>query len=166
MSTPQNQVFLGTTQTNVITVNSPGPQGPTGPLGNPGPTGPANGPTGPTGPGNVPGPPEFTNQITASVPSGTTDSFSPFGYVGGTTNLGVFTPTDDTSTLAGLSAFNVPNGFSFLIVNPSGFTLTFLHQSSASAANQFNCPDGDTSVLPGWGAVILVYITGHGWFFT
>ena len=44
MSTPQNQVFLGSTLTNVVTVVSPGPQGPTGPIGTTGPTGP----TGPT----------------------------------------------------------------------------------------------------------------------
>lgn len=31
MSTPANQVFVGTTQTNVVTVTSPGVQGPPGP---------------------------------------------------------------------------------------------------------------------------------------
>jgi hypothetical protein len=164
MSTPQNQVFVGTTQTNVITVNSPGPQGPTGPLGNPGPTGPAGGPTGPTGPPNLPGPPEFTDQISANVPSGTTDSFSPFGYIPGTTNGLILTPTDDTSSLAGLAASGVPNGFSLLIANTSAaLTLTLLSQASSTPANQFINPNNAALVLPPLGAVLLVYLAGNGW---
>lgn len=164
MSTPQNQVFLGTTQTNVITVNSPGPQGPTGPLGNPGPTGPANGPTGPTGPPNIPGPPEFTDQLSAVVPSGASDSFSPFGYIPGTTNALLLTPTDNTSTLLGLASTGAPDGFSIIIVNPSAtFTLTLLSESSSTPANQFVNGGNASLVIPVLGAALFVYLTGIGW---
>ena len=98
MSTPATQVFIGTTQTDVITVQTPGPQGPTGPLGNPGPTGPFGGPTGPTGPAPTGIAPVYDSQVIATLPSGLTDNYSPFGYVPGVTDCLILTPTDATST--------------------------------------------------------------------
>lgn len=159
MSTPQNQVFLGTTQTNVLTVNSPGPQGPTGPMGNPGPTGPNNGPTGPTGPPGEGLAPVFNQSITASLPSGISDSFSPFGYEGGTTNVLILTGTDTTTALAGISAFGVPAGYTLVVWNDSTtLPITLLNQSSGTPANTFACVGNETQVIPPLGRVILIYL--------
>lgn len=164
MSTPQNQVFLGTTQTNVLTVNSPGPQGPTGPLGNPGPTGPAGGPTGPTGPSGESLPPVFNNAVSAAVPSGNSDSFSPFDYVAGTTDYLLLTPTDNTSTLLGLSAFGITEQISLVIWNASVTnTLTFESSSSSTAANSFICPQNMSFVLQPYAAMLMLYTPGFGW---
>jgi hypothetical protein len=164
MSTPQSQVFIGTTQTNVITVNTPGPQGPTGPLGNPGPTGPGGGPTGPTGPSGASLAPTYGNQLFAAVPSGNSDSFSPFGYVPGTTDMLIVMPTDDTSTLLGLAASGVPNGFSLVMFNASPSIDMMIESSSSSTpANQFVCAENSTVLLEAYSKVILVYLTGYGW---
>jgi hypothetical protein len=164
MSTPATQVFTGTIQTNVVTVQTPGPQGPTGPLGNPGPTGPASGPTGPTGPLAPPGPPAFTQPVTASVPTGTTDSFAPFLYVPGVTNALLLSPHDATSTLAGLSAFGVLQGFSILLVNTSTTTpIQILSQASSTAANDFVGLSNSNQNLPPLSQTIATYVTGFGW---
>ena len=164
MSTPQNQVFVGTTQTNVLTVNTPGPQGPTGPLGNPGPTGPAGGPTGPTGPSGESLPPVFSNTLSASVPSGNSDSFAPFGYVPGTTDYLLLTPTDDSSTLLGLSAFGITAQVSLVICNASATdTLTFESSSSSTSANSFICPQNMNYVLQPYAAMLCIYTPGFGW---
>ena len=152
---------------NVITVATPGPQGPTGPMGNPGVTGPTGAAAGPTGPTGAPGPssaPIYNNEIAATVPSGDTDNFSPFGYVPGTTNVLVLTPTDDTSTLQGLSATGTPNGFSLLMLNVSEtIPMSLLSQSSGTPANQFANSYNAPLVLPPLGATLLVYFTGYGW---
>ena len=159
MSTCETQVLISSTQCNVIEVCTPGPQGPTGPMGNPGPTGPFAGPTGPTGPPNTPGPPEFTVILPATIPSGINDSFSPFGYVGGSTNALVLTGTDYTSALAGLSAFNVPAGFTLVIWNASTtLPITLLNQASASSPNEFSCSNNDTQIIPPLGRVMLTYL--------
>jgi hypothetical protein len=170
MSTCETQVFVSNTQCDVIEVCTPGPQGPTGPMGNSGPTGPigpgggATGPTGPAGPSSTP---VFNVVISANVPSGNSDSFSPFGYAGGVTNALLLSPLDGTSTLLGLSSLGVPNGFTLLAVNVSTtLSVAFMSQDSSTVANQFNCPGNFESVLAPLGAVILVYITGQGWFFT
>ena len=159
MSTCETQVLISSTQCNVIEVCTPGPQGPTGPLGNPGPTGPAGGPTGPTGPPNIPGPPEFTVILPATIPSGINDSFSPFGYVGGSTNALLLTGTDYTSGLAGISAFNVPAGFTLVLWNASTtLPITLLNQASASAPNEFSCSNNGTQIIPPLGRVMLTYL--------
>lgn len=165
MSTPATQVFVGTTQTNVVTVQTPGPQGPTGPLGNNGPTGPAGGPTGPTGPFAPPAPPAFNNVVAATIPSGTNDNFSPFGYVPGVTNLLRLTPTDVTSTIIGLSAAGIATGFSMLLVNASATTaISLLSQASGTAANNFVGQFGSNQFLPPLAQTIIVYVVGLGWF--
>jgi hypothetical protein len=164
VSTPATQVFTGTTQTNVVTVQTPGPQGPTGPLGNAGPTGPASGPTGPTGPLAPPGPPAFTSPITATVPTGTTDSFAPFGYVAGATNALLLGPADATSTLSGLSALGVIQGFSILLVNTSAtLPIAILSQASGTPANDFVGLNNSNQNLPPLSQTQAVYVTGLGW---
>lgn len=164
MSTPATQVFVGTTQTNVVTVQTPGPQGPTGPLGNAGPTGPASGPTGPTGPLAPPGPPAFTVPVTATVPPGVTDSFAPFLYVAGVTNALLLSPHDPTSTLAGLNAIGVFTGFSILLVNTSTTTsIGILSQASSTAANNFIGLANSNQNLPPLSETVAVYVTGLGW---
>ncbi len=164
MSTPATQVFTGTTQTNVVTVATPGPQGPTGPLGNPGPTGPFGGPTGPTGPPIPPSPPSFTNQVTATLPTGISDNYSPFSYVPGLTDCLILTATDATSTLAGISAIGVPNGFLLLLVNVSPtIPITILSQQSYIATNQFICAFNASIKIEPLDKTIITYITGFGW---
>ena len=164
MSTPQAQIFIGTTQTNVLTVNTPGPQGPTGPLGNPGPTGPFGGPTGPTGPSGASVAPVYGNQVSATLPSGDTDNFSPFDYVPGVTDMLIVTPTDDTSTLLGLAATGVPNGFSLVMFNASSSIDMMIESSSSTTpANQFVCAENSTVALEAYSKVILIYLTGIGW---
>ena len=85
MSVPPNEVIV-TVQagTNVVQVNTPGPQGPTGPMGNPGgsgPTGPTGtGPTGPTGPQGVTGPGSGP-----TGPTGPTGTVGPTGPASGPT---------------------------------------------------------------------------------
>jgi len=164
MSTCDTQVLVSNTQCNVIEVCTPGPQGPTGPMGNPGPTGPLGGPTGPTGPpGSSSAGSLFNNVITANVPSGNSDSFSPFGYVGGTTNALYLTPTDSTSTLLGLSSLGVPLGFALFIWNQSPtIYLTINNQASGTPANQFACAGNSNVALPPFAHAIIVYV-GTQW---
>lgn len=164
MSTCETQVLISSTECNVIEVCTPGPQGPTGPMGNPGPTGPASGPTGPTGPVGPSTAPVFNAQVLGNVPSGTTDNFSPFLYVGGVTNCLLLNPADGTSTLAGLSATGVPPGFSLLLVNTSSsFPVQFLNVASGTPANQFACPSGATFSLLPFSTTLAVYISNQ-WF--
>jgi hypothetical protein len=160
MSTPQNQVFVGTNQTNVITVNTPGPQGPTGPMGNPGVTGPAGGPTGPTGPSGY-----LANiELAATLPAGDSDNFSPFNYIPGTTNALILTPAADSSTLLGLAAAGTPNGFTLLILNASAvYSFKIESQSSITPANQFVTANNATVVLAPYFEITLTYYTGYGW---
>lgn len=165
MSTCETQVLVSNTQCNVIEVCTPGPQGPTGPMGNPGPTGPFGGPTGPTGPAGPTSIPIFSNQIFATVPSGVTDNYSPFGYQPGITNALILTPTNSTSTLAGLSAIGVQTGFQLLLVNISASVgLTLLsQQSSTPLVNDFSFTNnGNTIVAPGT-QVLLTWLSGFGW---
>jgi hypothetical protein len=170
MSTCETQVFVSNTECNVIEVVTAGPQGPTGPIGNPGitgPTGPGGGATGPTGPPGSSAAPVYGAQISANVPSGNTDSFSPFGYTGGTTNGLLLNPLDSTSTLLGLSSSGVPNGYTLLMVNESATLLVaFQSQSSSITSSQFNCPGNFEYALAPLASVIVVYVAGQGWFFT
>ncbi len=165
MSTPDTQVFVGTTQTNVVTVATPGPQGPTGPLGNPGPTGPFGGPTGPTGPYAPFSPPAFTDQVIAVLPPGITDNYAPFGYVPGATDCLALTPTNATSTLAGISAIGITSGFSLLLINTSTTTpITLLSsQSSTPLVNELNFANNTNVIMPPLAQTILTWILGIGW---
>jgi hypothetical protein len=162
MSTCETQVFIPTNQCDVIEVCTPGPQGPTGPMGNPGPTGPGSGATGPTGPPGPSSAPVFNVSLAVNVPSGNSDSFSPFGYVGGTTNAMLLTPTDGTSTLLGISAVGVTSGFTLFIWNASAtVNLTFANQASSTPTNTFACSGNTNFVLPPFGSVSLVYLGGQ-----
>jgi len=168
------------------TAGSPGTVGPTGPGGN-GPTGPtgigAIGPTGPTGPTGVgaigPTGPTGTNagptgptgpvssfifnqQVTATLPSGDSDNYAPTGYVPGTTNCLILTPTDGTSALDGLVATGVPNGFPMLIWNASStISMTFNDENSSTPANQFVCPGAAPATLLPFAKVLVTYLGGQ-----
>jgi len=112
----------------------------------------------------TPGAALFNQSVTATVPTGTTDSYDPTGYVGGTTNRLILTPTDSTSTLAGLLSSGVADGFAVQIYNPSStLSLTFLHQSSLATNDQFNCVNGEPVVLEPFDTTIACYIAGSGW---
>ena len=144
-----------------------GAAGPTGPAGSgpTGPTGPAgnNGATGPTGPAGGGGSSLYNSQVTATVASGNTDNYAPASYTGGTTNCLILTPTDSTSTLLGLSASGVPNGFPLIIYNASStVALAFQNQNSSTPANQFACPLGGSFALDPQSKILLVYI-GSQW---
>lgn len=164
MSTCETQVLTSATDCNVIEVVTAGPQGPTGPIGNPGPTGPFGGPTGPAGPTGPSTVPAFDNEISANLPSGNQDNFSPFGYVPGFTNAMALTPTDGTSTLLGIAAAGVQNGFTLLLRNPS-MTIPWkiVSGSSSTAANTFINPNNATIVVPPLYQIEFVYFTGIGW---
>jgi hypothetical protein len=139
--------------------SGPGVTGPTGP-GITGPTGPAGGATGPTGP-QGPGS-AFNSQVTATLASGVTDNYSPAGYTGGTTNCLILTPTDGTSTLAGLSASGVTSGYQLIIWNASStIAFTFENQASGTPANQFACPGAGSVSLGPFTKVLAVYLNSQ-----
>ena len=163
MSTPETQVFVSNTQTNVVTVQTPGPQGPTGPLGNPGPTGPASGPTGPTGPVGPSAAPVFDNPLSAALAGGNNDDFSPFGYIPGFTNCLILTPVSG-SALLGLASSGAPQGFTLLLMNASAtIPFTIPSQSSDTAANTFFNSNNATITVPPLMVLQVVYLVGDGW---
>jgi hypothetical protein len=159
MSCPA-EVIVQETSCNVVQVVTAGPQGPTGPIGNSitGPTGP----TGPPGSGGAGSGFLFQYQVNATLSAGSTDNFSPSGYIGGTTNCLVLTPNPAGSTLVGISATGVPSGFPLLIWNSSSTTtINFTNQASTTPTNQFACPGAGTVSLGPQAKVILVYIGGQ-----
>ncbi len=145
-------------------VGAIGPAGPTGPtgvgaIGPTGPTGTNAGPTGPTGPVSSF---LFNQQVIATVPSGETDNFSPSGYVAGTTNCLILTPVDGTSTLDGLDATGVPNGYAMIAWNASStISITFNDEASSIPANQFVCPGAVPATLAPFAKVLLTYLGGQ-----
>ncbi len=146
-------------------IGAAGPTGPTGPtgIGAIGPTGPTGTTAGPTGPPGPPGSLLFNQQVIATVPAGTSNDYAPSGYVSGTTNCLILTPTDGTSALSGLVATGVPNGYALVVFNASDtVALTFLNEAGGSAAaNQFACPNGVSASLDPSDKTILVYLSGQ-----
>jgi len=104
----------------------------------------------------------FNSQVIATLASGVSDNYAPAGYVPGTTNCLILTPTDATSALAGLVATGIPNGYPLVIWNASAtIAIIFENQASSTPANQFACPgDGSTSLDP-FGRADLVYLGGQ-----
>ncbi len=146
MSTPATQVFVSSNPINVVQVATPGPQGIQGPQGNAGPQGSIF----------------FGNRISAMVPSGVTDNFSPGAYIPGTTNCLILTPTDSTSALSGLVATGLISGFTLIIWNASPtVSMSFLNQASSVPANQFACPGAGTVSLAPFSKTILVYLVNQ-----
>jgi hypothetical protein len=145
-------------------IGAAGPAGPTGPMGvgARGPTGPTGTNAGPTGPTGPIAPFIFNSQVTATVPSGTSDNYAPSGYVPGSTNCLILTPTDGTSALSGLDATGVPNGYTLVLWNSSStIALTLNSEASATVANQFVCPAGQNSYIATLDKVILIYLSGE-----
>ena len=100
--------------------------------------------------------------MTATVPSGVTDNYAPAGYVPGTTNVLILTPTDATSILSGLVASGVVNGFSLFIWNASAtLSLRFNNKASGTPANTFACPGAGVVTLLPFDKVLLLYIGGQ-----
>lgn len=150
------------------TAGSSGAAGPTGPSGGPagptGPTGSAGGPTGPTGPaGSV-----SLSSVTAS-PASSVNNYAPTGWSVSVTNRLLLTPASGGSTLTGLQAGGIADGWQVLIVNESGTnSLYFSHLSgSSSAGNQFSCPGAGTASLGPLAAVTIAYVAAiSAWVFT
>jgi hypothetical protein len=159
VSCPAN-VVVQEISCNVVQVVTAGPQGPTGPIGNS-----ITGPTGPTGPPGTGGGGSgflFQYQVNATLSAGSTDNFAPSGYTGGVTNSLVLTPNSSGSTLVGISATGVPNGYPLLIWNSSSTVpILFINQGSTTPTNQFVCPNAGTVALAPQAKVIAVYIGGQ-----
>jgi hypothetical protein len=88
-------------------------------------------------------PPLFNVTATATLAT-TQNDYVPAGWVGGTTSRCVLTPAGGGSTITGLDATNVPDGWTVLLVNPSATdTITFPHLSGSSlVGNRFSCASG------------------------
>lgn len=94
-----------------------------------------------------PAPNTSPQSVSAMVPTGTTDNFAPQGAVPGFTSRFLLTPTDATSTLAGLVAAG--DGWMIEIINPSTtLSLTLLNNASLKAGNSFVLPTGNQVVIP------------------
>ena len=96
------------------------------------------------------------------------NNYSPAGYVGGTTNRLLITPTSGGSTCTGLSASGVPDGWEVVLYNVSAtIQITFPNASgSSSAANQFLCPGAGAVVLDVQTGVIIQYVAAlTAWIF-
>jgi hypothetical protein len=147
------QVMVGYCGDGGIGVSYPGPTGPAGP------TGPyIAGPTGPTGPS-----PTNLVGVVASVPL-TVNDYAPTGYVAGSTDRLILTPTSSGSTITGLLA--APDGWQILIYNPSTlYSITFSNLSGSISTNQFACPGGVSAVLGPQYAVMIAYCVSQ-WIFT
>jgi hypothetical protein len=140
--------------------------GPTGPTGA-GPTGPtgasitgATGPTGPAGSGAL-------ASVSAAMGTSVND-YAPAGYVGGTTNRILITPTSGGSTCTGLNASGVPDGWQAVLYNTSAtISITFSNASgSSSSANQFLCPGAAAAILGPQTSVLVQYVAAlTAWIF-
>lgn len=144
-----------------------GPTGPTGTAGTAGPTGPSGGPQGPTGPTGpstgATGPTGPAGPALASVsaaPATSQNNYSPTGYVAGTTNRLLLTPSAAV-TITGLVASGVPDNWTVLIFNASTTqTVTFANLSgSSTTANQFACPQGVAASLGPQTGVNIHYVS-------
>jgi len=105
----------------------------------------------------------FSSQVIATLASGVSDNYAPAGYVPGTTNCLILTPTDATSALAGLVATGIANGYPLLIRNASDtVAMTFFYEAGSSApANQFSCPNNGSVSLDPSSNVMVVYLGGQ-----
>ena len=113
----------------------------------------------------------FSASISANVPTGPTDNYSPAGYTAGVTNRLLLTAAAGGSTLDGLANPGI-DGFSVLIYNPSTTDIiTLANQASSIANNQFNTPNPFISapwpafVIGPQGGQILTWVSGIGWVF-
>ena len=108
----------------------------------------------------------FVNSVSATV-AASVNNYSPTSYAGGTTNRLILTPNAGGSTITGLSASGVPDGWQITIYNPSTTdSINFSNLSaSSSAGNKFACPGGVTAVLSPQNAVTLKYCVNQ-WIFT
>jgi len=107
------------------------------------------------------------SSVTATVPS-SVNNYSPSGYTVGVTNRLVLTPASGGSTITGLSAGGVPDGWQVTVVNASASdSVTFANQSgSSTTANQFFCPGAGNAVLGVQYSVVIEYVASlNAWVF-
>lgn len=124
----------------------------------------------PYGPPTVPPVPQVS--VSATLQSGTIDSFSPTGWVGGFTTRLVLQPVDGTSVLLGLDAsgnedLGVPDGWKVEVLNVSpDFAFTFANNTSAISGNSFFTPGGLTASLGAQTATFIEWVEAlDGWMF-
>lgn len=111
------------------------------------------------------GAPTFANSVSAAI-SSSQNNYSPAGYVAGTTNRLLLTPSAAVN-LSGLVA-SPTDGYAVVIYNVSATnSITFLNQSGlSSAANQFLCPGVGSAVLGPQAAALLIYVVSlSAWIF-
>lgn len=96
----------------------------------------------------------------ASSPAASVNDYSPAGYTGGTTNRLVLAAAAGGSTITGLSATGVPDGFTLIWENSSTTdSLTFPHLSASSlAANRFSNVNAASVQIAPLGAARCTYI--------
>jgi hypothetical protein len=115
---------------------------------------------GPSGGGEV-----WGTSISAAPAAGPTANYAPTGYVAGTTNRLLLTPSA-AATISGLLSPGV-DGFSVVIVNLSAtYAITFTHQDSGSlAANRFQLAGAVSSALGTTASALAIWVSGTGWVF-
>lgn len=135
-----------------------GATGPTGPTGTRGPTGAAgtgSGATGPTGPAGL-----ISLSSLSASPSISVNNYAPIGYIGGTTNRMLLTAAAGGSTITGVLATGVPDGWTIYIYNPSTTDVLYFSNlsGSSSAANQIQCAGATTTVIEQTAGAYITYI--------
>jgi hypothetical protein len=109
--------------------------------------------------------PTFASSVTDATPGSADNNYSPAGYVGGTTNSLLVTAAVGGTTLTGLSATGVVNGWTILLKNMSATdAITLTNQDAGStAANRFDNTNSVSWSIAPRAAQLLTYITGVGW---
>jgi hypothetical protein len=109
--------------------------------------------------------PVFSSSVTDNAPGASQNNYAPTGYVGGTTNRLLVQAAAGGTTLTGLSASGVPDGWTILLKNTSSANAITLDNQNAgsSAANRFALESAaNYNINPG-AARLLSYIAGSGW---
>lgn len=104
--------------------------------------------------------------VSASPATGPLDNYAPTGYVGGTTNRLILTAASGGSTIDGILATGVTDGFQLLIQNASTTDVLIFPNLAAgsSAANQFSNQGSASVQIPANGAARVNYIVNK-WVF-
>lgn len=102
--------------------------------------------------------------ITSTLAAGPLDDLGPptlWGYSSGSTTRLILTAASGGTTINGLDASDVTDGFTILIVNNSATDgITFAHQAPTSqSANQFTLEYGGSVYLPAYGSARATYVT-------
>lgn len=102
----------------------------------------------------------YNSSVSATLAASQND-YSPSGYLGGTTNRLLLTAASGGSTITGLNATGVPDGWPLLIVNQSTTDpISFAHLSGSSASgNKFSCANGSSALLSPLAAAFAIKVS-------